>query len=64
MSAAPLPWWHDCGEIARLIRWLDDTGETVNYGAADYARIVAKPWNWTAEYERMMREQARTPKGG
>jgi hypothetical protein len=47
-------WWRDCGEIARLLRWL---WEEDNIDQADMIAVVAKPWNWDAEYQDMLLDQ-------
>lgn len=50
-------WWQDCGEIARLVRYLHADDQ---YGPLDVdncLEIVEKPWNWNAEYQEMRLEQ-------
>lgn len=46
-------WWHDHREIAALLAWLDERGETPD----DVAYLVEKPWKWTPEYQQMLNEQ-------
>lgn len=47
-------WWADCGEIARLLRWL---WEEEDIEMAEAIEVVAKPWHWDDEYQEMCREQ-------
>lgn len=57
-ATEPPYWWENCGEIARLLQWLDaDTG----FGPLDVEHcieIVSSPWSWDDEYQQMCREQA------
>ncbi len=48
-------WWHNCGEIARLLRFLRD-GDGLEL--ADAIAIVEKPWHWDVEYRDMCDQQA------
>jgi hypothetical protein len=53
----PLPdWCNSSAEIARLLRWLDDSDELGD--VADVIAIVEKPWHWDREYQLMCAEQA------
>ena len=55
MTARPMPeWCADCGEIARLLRWLQG-GDGLD--VRDAIAIVEKPWNWDREYQEMCAEQ-------
>lgn len=50
-------WWQDCGEIARLLRWLDKHDEHGPLEVIHCIDIVQKPHHWDAEYQEMCREQ-------
>lgn len=54
-------WWQDSGEIARLLRYLND-GLDGPLEMADAIYIVEKPWKWDEEYAEMCKEQ--TEPGG
>ncbi len=51
-ASVPGDWYLDSRNIARLIRYLhDQEGISVTI----CADICDKPWNWSAEYEEMLR---------
>jgi hypothetical protein len=54
MSRAMPEWCADCGEIARLLRWLNEKEDIDVVGAI---HIVEKPWHWDAEYQEMCASQ-------
>jgi hypothetical protein len=48
-------WWEDCGEIARLLRYLESED---GLDVTDAIEIVSTPWSWDFEYQEMCRVQA------
>jgi hypothetical protein len=52
MNRAEVPWYAAHGEIARLLRWLNDTDAGI--ASSTCVEIVEKPWNWTEEYVLML----------
>jgi hypothetical protein len=48
-------WCLDSGNIASLLRWLDENDELEDIGAA--IDIVEKPWHWDKEYQAMRESQ-------
>ena len=47
-------WWKDHGEIARLLRHMNET-ECLDVDIC--IDVVSKPWHWDAEYQAMCIEQ-------
>lgn len=52
------PWWESHTEVARLIRWLGESGSVDDYDASDWAYLVEKPWKWDSEYQEMLKMSA------
>lgn len=44
-------WWEDCGNIAALLRWLNERDELGDI--EDVIYLVSKPWKWDEEYRQM-----------
>jgi len=57
MTAREMPEWCTLpGELARLLRWLDDSDELGD--VSDVIAIVETPWHLDREYQLMCAEQA------